>query len=258
MIATFKETLISLQDSKYGQVIISRSLKFVLWYWTKYLLLMAIFPLLLTIFAFTYFLPQLPRLAEKNLPEGTLGARDHQLFSTIPQPYYIWQGQNFAFILNLEGRPEDIDSTPNGVLILKDKFIAKTDDGRTQIQTFSNIPDFSLDKYQLANWLTNHRYQIWLIGTVAIVFITTVFVSGFWLFRFGSFSFWALVLWIGNKISVKKHLSYLQIFNLVVYASIFPLLLSAILVFAPNGILSLVAFGLFLFFSLSWLKNLPS
>ena len=258
MVATFKETLTSLQDPKYGQVIISRSLKFVLWYWTKYLLLLAIFPLLLTIFAFTYFLPQLPRLAEKNFPEGTLGARNHQLFSTIPQPYQIWQGQNFAFILNLEGHPEDLDRTSNGVLILKDKFIAKTENGRTQIQTFSNIPDFSLDKYQLATWLANHRYQIWLVGTVAIILITAIFIGGFWLFRLGSFSLWTLVFWAGNKISIKKHLSYLQIFNLVVYASIFPLLLSAILFFAPNGILSLVTLGLFLFFSFSWLKNIPS
>jgi hypothetical protein len=256
MIATFKETITSLQDNKYGQVIIDKPLKVVLWYWTKYLLLIAAFPLLLAIFLFTRYLPEAPKFILDQFPEGTISAKDNQLSSTISQPYKLGNS-NFSLILDLGGDVSELDSVQGGVLLLKDKLISKSENGQIQMQTYGQIPNFSLDKHQLSDWITGNRLKLWIGGSTFLLIAGILITSIIWLGYLLTFVLWAIPFWLGGKFALKKTLSYFQSLNLVIYASVLPLLLSFILSLAPNKILDYLRLVLFLFFGISWISNLP-
>jgi hypothetical protein len=257
VLATFRETITSLRDPKYGSVIITKPVKPVIWYWTKYLLLVSLVPLVLAIVVLTRFLPEVPRLVEKHLPEGVLTAKDHQLSSTISQPLR-WQESGFTFLFDLQASPSAIDSAENGILIMKDRVITKSSDGQFHSQNFSNLPDFSTDKHQIAAWIQSHRSRLWFSGLIIIQIAGVIIFSLTWVFRILLLLVWTVVFWLITKYLLKKSLPYFQVFNLVVYASVLPLLLSLLLTLAPNNLLSLINTGIFVYFTYSWIKNLPA
>ena len=257
MIATFKETITSLQDNKYGQVIITKPLKPVIWYWTKYLILIAVIPLILVIVILTRFLPEIPQIIKSQLPEGTLTAKDHILTSTISQPLR-YEESDMAIIFDLQASSSAIESISNGVLITKDKIIVKSADGQTQTRDYLNLPDFSVDKYQIADWLQNHRYQIWVAGMVVIIILGIIIFMLTWFYRILVSLFWSLVFWLFNRFITKNPLSYLQVFNLVIYASVLPLILSLLVMLYPNSLLSFINTLIFVYFTYSWIRNLSS
>jgi hypothetical protein len=256
MIATFKETITSLQDNKYGQVIIGKSFKSVLWYWTKYLLLISIFPLVLVISLLTRYLPQAPKFILDNFPEGTLTVKDSQLSSTINQPYKLGDS-NFSVILDTGGNLSELDSVQSGVLFLKDKLVTKSPESQIQTQTYGRLPDFSLDKFQLADWITQNRSRLWFGGLVLILVAAVLISAAVWSGYLLGFVIWALVFWLVGKYLLKKVLTYVQCLNIVIYAQVLPLILSFILSFAPNQILDYMRLLIFFYFGFSWIWNLP-
>ena len=255
MLATFKETITSLQDKTYGAKIVLLPWPKVVWYWTKYLLLFSLIPLVLVIAGFTHFIPQFPRLAKDRLPDGEINLRNGRLSTTISQPFSVIDPQ-FAFILNTEGAPVDLDQYPSGLLILSDRIIVKTSAGATQTRTFERLPDFSLAKSQIVDWLSGHQFFLWFLAVLAALAITCVINLFFWVYKMISFLFWGLILLFVARLLKKPLTTFTGGFNLAVYASVLPLLLSSVILLAPNQILSFFSFGLFAYYSLSWLVNL--
>ena len=98
MLSTFRETLTSLQDKTYGNQIIKKTPRQVVWYWTKYLLLFSLIPLILTIGSTTYFVPQLSSTLEKQLPDFEVGVKDHQFYTKSDTPYRF---EDQGFLLHL-------------------------------------------------------------------------------------------------------------------------------------------------------------
>ena len=255
MLATFKETISSLQDKTYGAKIVALPPARVVWYWTKYLLIFSLIPLALIIAGFTNFIPRLPRLAKDRLPEGSITFSGGRLSTTFSEPY-IYSDPQFAFILNSAGVPEDLDKYPAGVLILADRVVVRTQQGNTHSFNFEKIKDFTLDKDQVTGWLSDHQGLLWLIA-VSIALITALITTAvFWVYKLAPFFLWSLALLIVASFA-RRTLTFWAGFNLVVYASVLPLLLSAVLFLASNDILSLFGFGLFAYFTLSWFFNLP-
>jgi hypothetical protein len=257
MIATFKETLTSLQDNQYGGQIITKPLKSVIWYWLKYLLFLSVFPLIVAIILLTRYLPQSPKFIHERFPDGVIGAKDQQLFSTIAQPYRI-DNPDFSVILDLEGSEPELDSAKNGVLILKDKIVTKNENGQIETRTYGKIPDFSVDKNQIADWISQNSLKLWFIGLLIILIGVSIGLAI-------SFFMWTIrlliatvVFWLISKYVLKKSISYLQTFNIVVYASILPQIISFILSLAPSTIFSYLSLFIFLFFGYTWIKNLPT
>jgi maltodextrin utilization protein YvdJ len=255
VINTFKETVISLQDNKYGLTIIAKPLKQVFWYFIKYLLLVSVLPLVIGTFLLTRYLPQTPKLIVDNFPDGLIQIKDKQLYSTINQPYKAGDSE-FSLILNLEGSQTDLDAVKSGILFLKDKMVVKTEEGDVQTQTYDKIPDFSVDKYQLSGWISENRIKLWIAGlilTLSAVLLGTVFTGIFWVIRL---AFGAVIFWLIGKFAFKKTITYLQSFNIAVYASILPLLISFILSLSSNSFLGYFSLFLFFFFGISWIRNL--
>ncbi|KKU29173.1 MAG: hypothetical protein UX42_C0002G0005 [Microgenomates group bacterium GW2011_GWC1_46_20] len=145
VIATFKETLASLQDLKYGQIILQKSVGQALWYWTKYLLLIIAIGVILAIAALTYYAPQLPKILGDQIPDVDLTITSGIASTTVKQPFTAGDDK-FIFILDTTGKLEDLDKYPAGVLILADKVVAKKDSADIRIYPlnwFGSPPELS-------------------------------------------------------------------------------------------------------------------
>jgi len=260
MIATFKETITSLKNLDYGREIIKKPIKSVLWYWTKYLLIFSLIPLILVIFAFTRFLPETPKLINKHLPEGVLGIKDGLMFSTLKQPlvydFSDSQGESFNFTFDLQASPSAIDTYDNGLLVLKDQVITKSTGGKYQSQKYTSVPDFSVDKEIIADWVNTNRHKLWLVGTLIVILVGVLIIAVTWAFRALAFVGWSLVFLLLNKLVFKKTLSFSNILNLVIYASVLPLFLSLLLTLMPNSFLTLLNTGVFVMYVYLWAKNI--
>ncbi len=253
MLATFKETLKSLQDKTYGGEIIKKSLSQVIWYWTKYLLLFALIPLILTIGSLTYSVPQLPNTLRNQLPEFVGGIKDHQFFTKNTEPLRF-QDPNFLFVLDPSASESALASVSAGVVISQDQMFFK-DNGTTRSQDYSDIPDFEIAKNQLVDWTNSNQLLIWAVLMGIVIVLGIILVVLYWAYRFITFWIWAAVVWLLARI-LKKTLVYTDAFKLVVYASVLPLLISAVLFVAPSDVMSLIGFGVFIFFTVSWIINL--
>jgi hypothetical protein len=212
--------------------------------------------LIFIIILITRFLPELPALIRKHLPEGVLTMTDHRLSTTITQPLEI-RDPEFLFLFDLSATESALESTDNGVLITQDKIISKSGTSSYQYQNYNQFPNFSFDKYQIADWLQSRRYQLWFYGMLLLLLVWGIILSFVWLTRLFLLAIWSLVFLIVDKFITKKNLSLAQIFNLMVYASVLPLLISLLLFIAPNNILSLINMVIFIYFSYSWIQNLP-
>lgn len=225
MITTFKETLASIQDLKYGQVVIKKTVKEVLWYWTKYLLVIAFGSLFLGLAGIVYYTPQLPQLLNQNFVRG-----DTQ----------------FALVVDTKDIPDNIDRYTQGIFILKDKMITKSD---------GNLETISYDKQAILDYTNNHQNQILVVGILITIFTTLILFSLVWVWKSFTFAVLAGILWLIVKIS-KRELFFVNAFKIIVYASILPFLVSILAIFSPGWFADLLGTGLLIFYILNWTRNL--
>lgn len=256
MIATFKETLASLQDLKYGQTIIKKTVGQALWYWTKYLLLIATVGVILAIAALAYYTPQLPRLLQDQIPDLDLTIKDGQASSTVKQPFYAGDNK-FIFILDTAGKLEDIDKYSAGILILADKIVAKKDTADINIYPLKDFPNGTFTKTLILDWVKSHQPAILGLGALISIVVAT-FVIGFtWIWKLGSIAVFSLLVWVASRL-IKRTVSIADSLKIVLYASVLPTLISVVSLLSTNTqISSIIQLGLLLLYSLGWLWYLP-
>lgn len=256
MIATFKETLASLQDLKYGQTIIKKTVGQALWYWTKYLLLIAIVGVILAIAALTYYAPQLPRLLDDQIPNLDLTIKDGQASTTVQQPF-VAGDDKFIFILDTTGKLEDLDKYPAGILVLADKVVAKKDSADIRIYPLKDFPDGTFTKTLVLDWIKNNQLTILGLGTAVAIFLG-LFITGLaWMWKVSGLVIFALLVWVASHL-IKRTVSVADSLKLVLYASVLPILVSTVSILSPASKLStIIQLGLLLLYSLGWLWYLP-
>ncbi len=256
MIRTFKETLASLQDKQYGKLIIAKPFPRVLWYWSQYFLLVAAVTLILVLAAVTYFIPQLPRLLRDNLPTAAVQVKSGRLTTTLSQPA-VFGSSDFPIIVDTTASTSaELGNVTTGVLVTGDKILFKQDANTTQTQNISDFPDFHTDKNTLVSYVTAHQIRLWLIVVGLLLGFSLLLSAFLWIGRLLGFAIWSLIFWLAALL-LKRRLTYLQIFNLVLYASVLPFLMDAFLALAPNQLISFVSLGVFLYFMITWLLALP-
>lgn len=257
MIKTFRETITSLQDKHYGSTIIERPMGQTLWYWTQYFLLITVVTAIIIIALVTYFVPQLPRLLRQNLPDASFAVKNGHFSTSLKEPV-ILGSSDFPVIIDTHATDSAaLDKSQNGILILSEKIIVKQDTSDIQTESLSKFPDFYLEKNSLISWITQYQISLWLGLVLAILIISLITSAFFWSGRMIGFAVWGVGFWLLAKV-IKRRITYPQAFKLVIYASVLPFLLGAFLILAPNQFLSLLNLGVFLYFGLSWLINLPS
>jgi len=256
MIATFKETLASLQDLKYGQIIIKKTVRQALWYWTKYLFLIAAIGVILAIAALTYYAPQLPKLLAGQIPDIDLTIRNGLASTTVRQPFVAGDGK-FIFILNTTGKLEDLDKYPAGILILEDRIVAKKDTADVRIYPLKDFPDGTFTKPVILDWLKRNQLSVFGVGFAAIL-LAAVFITSFtWIWKIGGIAISTLLIWVVSRL-IKRAISIPDSLKLVLHASVLPILISAVSVLSPAAkVSSIIQLGLLLLYSLGWLWYLP-
>ena len=256
MIATFKETITSLQDLKYGQTIIKKTVRQALWYWTKYLLLVTVIGVILAVAALTYYAPQLPKLLGDQIPDVDLTITSGIASTTVKQPFTAGDDK-FIFILDTTGKLEDLDKYPAGVLILEDKVVAKKDAGDIRVYPLKDFPDGTYTKSIILDWVKNNQLLILGLGAVALL-LFAVFITGFtWIWKLGGMAIFALLVWLASRV-IKRTISLADSLKLVLYASVLPTLVGAVSLLSPTTqISSIIQLGLLLLYSLGWLWYLP-
>lgn len=254
MMPNFREALATFQDPRSGHKIISLPAKSVLWYWTKFLVFFSFFPFFIFLAVITYYVPQLPRLALDNLPSAAVTLQSKHLSTTLKTPY-TWGNRDFSVTLDPAGTESELDTISAGILFTRDQALVKDNSGQITSQAYSG-PDFTLTRTDLVNWLTSHSLAIWFSLVVILVLVSLLSLAFVWLVYCFTFAFWGLILWLLAK-PLHRPLAYPGAFKLAVYASVFPLLIAMITLIAPNQLISLIGFGLFIFSSFSWLNHLP-
>jgi len=251
MISTFKETLSSLRDPKYFEVIAKKTVKQSLWYWSRYVLFFALIPTILAIFTLTYYTPQFPRLAKQYLPEVDFTVKDGLASTSLSQPF-VANFEDVVFIIDTTG--SSTLNTP-GVMITQDKFIFRSPEGDTQTQSLRDLGDFHFDTPAAVAWITSHQFQIWLVGFLVIVLLAVIFSLFYVLFNVLMFLFWAAVLWLVSRLRHRKFL-FNTGFKIAVHASVLPLVISALTFMSSSGLIFILNLFLFTFYTISWYRSL--
>ena len=253
VLATFKETLTSITDKSYGQAIVAKPTKTVLWYWTRYVLLFTLVPLILIILFLTYITPQPPKLIRSSLGQIKVGVKSEKFYLSPPKEFTVGT-QEFLLAYDPQGSASRLDDALSGIMLTSDKVYFKNPEG-IQEQDFTGFPDFSLSVKDVADWIATHQSRFWLFLVSGVIVFTALAVSFYWLYHVSLLLLWAIGFWLVASL-FKHRFELTQVFRITVYAAVPSLILSAILFIAPNQILSLLNFGLFLYFALSWLRNL--
>ncbi len=257
MFSAFRETIASLKSSTYGATILTKPFRWVLWYWTKYLILLASIPMVISIFIITWYLPQAPRFITANFPAGSVTVKNHLLSTTIKEPYKTGN-QDFALIINTAGGTGDLASVSGGMLFLKDQLVVKSPGtGQLQSQDYKQIPDFSFNRDQLAKWINSNSFKLWLILFAAVLVIGLVTAATGWVFRLALYGFCGLLFWLMGRYLLKKSLTFIQALAVALYASVPQLVISLVLSLVFSDLLNLLVILLFTYLSINWIRNLP-
>ena len=255
MLTTLKETWASLQDLKYGEKIVVKTVRQCIWYWSQYFIVLALITWILIIAVVTYFTPQLSKIVNDKLPDVDIAIKDGLVESSVPQPYIFKDKSNFAFVLDTNGKPEDLNDYDSGLIILKDKVVAKNQPNETRIYELKDVKDFYVDKEVITSWIKKNTTKLWGIVVIAITILGVFLSIIFWAWNLGGYAGWAVVLWLVSKL-LKGNLDFANSFKLVVFAAVLPTIISAFSIFSNNGFANYLTTGLLLFYALAWMWNL--
>lgn len=258
MIATFRETITGLRDLKYGQEIIKKTAGQSFWYWTKYFLLLTLISLFLAISALTYFVPQISKFISQKFPQDlAFTIKDGKLSSPLKQPL-IYEDSGFTFILDTTGKTKDLSDYKTGILASAEKLITKDQQGQIKEVSYKDFGNFQLNRDTAIDWVTKNKSLLWGIG-LGIFLIITLFYGGFlYLYHLIVVLASAFGLWVLSLI-LRKQISYPDSLKIVFYASVLPLLVSAVSFLSPSQNISFVIqLGLFLLYSIGWLWHLST
>lgn len=253
MLATFKETIHSFRDLRHGDNIVKNSVGHELWYWTKYLLTLAILGLVVALAVLTYFTPQLFKIASQTLPDITITVKEGKASANVPQPF-VRGDENFSFIIDTKGDGQELDKYKSGMLLTADKLITKSTN-ETRITELKEVEDFTASKAMVVDWLKTHQATILIAGIVLALLIFVLMGGMYYAWNMLWFLIWSLLLLIVGKI-FKKKLVFTNAFKLVVHASVFAFFVQFIATLLSVRNADMVALLVVLFYSISWTYNL--
>lgn len=257
MIATFRETITSLRDLKYGQSILKRTAGHAYWYWTKYYLLLTAISLFMAVAALTYFVPQVSKFLSQKLPQDlAFTIKDGKLSSPLKQPL-VYEDSGVTFILDTTGKIKDLSDYKTGVLASLEKIVFKDQQGQLKEVVYKDFGNLQFNRDIAVDWTTKNKGVLWGAG-LGLFLLLAIFYGGFlYLYHLIVVLASAFGLWVLSLV-LRKQISYPDSLKIVFYASVLPLLVSAASFLSPSQNISfLVQLGLFLLYAIGWLWYLP-
>ena len=257
MIATFKETITSLRDLKYGQTIVKRTAGQAFWYWTKYYLVLTVITLFIAVAALTYFVPQVSKFLSQKLPQDlAFTIKDGKLSSPLKQPL-VYEDSGFTFVLDTTGKIKDLSDYKTGVLASLEKLVFKDQQNQLNEIVYKDFGNFEFNRDIAVDWVAKNKGLLWGAG-LGLFLLLTLFYGGFlYIYHLIVVLASAFGLWVLSLV-LRKKISYPDTLKIVFYASVLPLLISAASFLSPSQNISfLIQLGLFLLYSIGWLWYLP-
>jgi hypothetical protein len=255
MLATFRETIRSIQDRSFGREIINKSLSQVTWYWTKYLIVIASITALLGLCLLTYFVPQLPRLAQQNLPDINIQIKDGKLITDLTEPF-IQENNNFTLIISPMGTEKDLDGHQSGILVLSDTLITKTPEQSRSLK-LSEIGDLAYTKSDAVSWTRDNQFLLLIVGIFTLIIFSLLFWGFYWVSRWPGFIAVAIVSWLAARFW-KRSMTYYDALKISIFAAVFPLMIFLASLFTTTPIITILSLVVWLFYCLTWTYRLPS
>ncbi|MBI5358115.1 DUF1189 family protein [Candidatus Amesbacteria bacterium] len=210
--------------------------------------------LVIGISVLVYYTPQIPKFLNDKLPEISLSIKDGEVSTSLPEPY-IWGDKNMALIINTKGTVDDLKEYRSGVLILKNKLLAKNK-SETKLIDLSDMKDETkLDKNFFVSWTQNNKAWLLVVGLVILVVVELIVGVFYMLWQALSFLFWSLVLFVLSRL-LQIRLEFLNILKIVLVASVVPLLISVLNILFQDKILDMVSIGVFVFYASIWIYHL--
>ncbi|OGC92989.1 hypothetical protein A3D85_03310 [Candidatus Amesbacteria bacterium RIFCSPHIGHO2_02_FULL_47_9] len=255
MISTFRETIISLRDPKYPEVIVKKTIPQSIWYWLKYLLFFTLIPLIFLTFSLTYYTPQLPRIIQEHFPEFSLTVSQGQASVVPNEPYKFATPESIFIIDTTTGSAQSLADYTSGFVISRDRLYVKSPDGNLSDLPLSELGDFSYNREELSAWISRRLFAVWLAALAGLLFFAFVAVLSYTLFNFALIFLWSVILALLGRIS-HRSLSFAACLKVSVHAAVLPLVISAVTFLGSSALITLLNIALFVFYSLSWSKSL--
>jgi hypothetical protein len=227
--------------------------------WVSWVIFSSIIPFLVFIGYLTYYTPQIPGTIINYFPDAWISLKSGNIFSSLSYPFRF-QSENFTLVIDPAASEEELSDQTGSVLVLSDRLIIRTQSETIQTLKFSSLPDFSLSRNQVVDWIQNHLFLVWATGLLVILTFALFFGAFYFTYKFITFLGLAGLAWFYFKIG-KKPQKFRPILVIVVYASIASLLVEVFLPFPGTLVwpVSSLAFALLL---IRWLlpfwNKLPS
>lgn len=254
MFKTFSETIHSIKDANYGNVIIEKGIKYCVHYWLNYLVAITLIPIVLFIGLVTYLVPQLSKLITISIPSGKVEISNGKLISNVKQPFFLGS-QEFGLVLDTSSVSGHIYDKYNGILLLSDKLVIKGPNGDNLTKKYSELSNSTITTQDVINWVNKNQIKIWFI--LCGIILATSLAS---LLIYIGYKIFTILIWSGLLFTIatvlKKNIKFSQIVCISLYASVPPLVISlfASMLFIDNS--SLITLIVFILLSLRWIINL--
>lgn len=256
MLKTVRETLASLKDKSYGNIIVSQSLGSSLWYWTKYLLVFTIIPWVVFVLMLTYFLPQLPRALRENLPDAQIALRNGHFSTSLPDGSHFGD-KSFSLVINTQATDSSVlKEYDSGVLIASSAAYVRSSDGTSDYSHYPQNINFTVSKSQVVSWVSSHQGQIWLGSFVALTLLAAFMSTLYWVYSLFLYALGGLALWLVARVS-RRQLNIAGAMKLSIYASILPFLVGTLFSVSSNSLIVLVLLVIYFYLGYTWIQNLP-
>lgn len=240
----------------YIRVIVTKSWPAALWFWARHLIFFVTLYSLVATAALVYFVPQMSRILDQNLPPGQFSVVDGRLLLGQSGPI-LWGERNFGVLVDPQKEESALADYRSGVLINSTRIILRSATGQIQSRDLADWDGLQYDKSQVVDWVRDNKGQLLALGMVAIVLGGGIFVLGFGLWGWVTFLVWAVVWWLIFRFS-RRPLSYAQSLSVVLHAAVFPLIISSVSLFSGGLAIGVLELSVFVFYVVSWLRFLPT
>lgn len=259
MLSLFKETISSSKDNTYGEKIIQKDMSSVVKYWLKYMLLLSAIPFILSLFALTYIVPQLPRLAGEVIPNETFEVKDGKLTSTQKEPI-VSKFEDFEVQISPEYQDNQLEKIKSGLLVTSENIFLKDPQGSSRKLPLSNFNGIKISRDSVKGWLETNTAKLYMGGIALFAIITLISTLINTLVRFTLLVVWSYLL----SFALKKSGRFIEpkdILKISLYAAIPAIIAFTLAQILPSPIsqfASTIDLVVFMYLSYFWINPLTS
>lgn len=158
------------------------------------------------------------------IPLGTeFTMKDQKLTSNLTEPIVI-RDQGLSIIVNTASSTLELDEGEVGVVVGSQAIVSKKAPDHFETVGYSTIPDFSISREGLDEWVGKYaRWVILLVAVLSITILTVTLGAGYGIYIMAH----AFFLWLVLRL-LKRPLKYSAAFTITGFAATMPIILRSV------------------------------